>query len=85
MLDKYLKHQDDDGNVSALHTADSYMNLLNIVVSKKANEEIQEELLDLVGFHNFSLLEQLLNKREDIKVYCNALTDKMKSDQKQGA
>jgi len=40
---------------------------LNIILSNKKNEEIQEELLDLVGFQNLELLEQLLDKRELIK------------------
>jgi len=82
-LDKHLNHQDEEGNVSALHTADSYINLLNIVISTKSNEEIQDELLDLVGFHNFLLLEQLMNKREAIKIYCNALSEKLKEDRQQ--
>jgi len=80
LIDKYLQHKDDDGNVSALHSADSYITLLNIVISAKTNEEIQDELLDLVGFHNFALLEQLMAKREDIKVYCTAQTDKLKEE-----
>jgi len=75
-----LRHQDEEGNQSALHSADSYINLLNIVISAKSNEEIQEELLDLVGFHNFSLLEQLMAKREEIKIYCKAASDKLKDE-----
>lgn len=75
-------YKDEEGNVSALHSADSYINLLNIVISQKTNEEIQEELLDLVGYHNFTLLEQLMNKREQIKIYCKACTDKMKDESK---
>jgi hypothetical protein len=85
LIDKHLEHKDEDGNESALHTTDSYINLLNIVTSQKSNEEIQEELLDLVGFHNFPLLEQLLSRRQDIRTYCDALTEKMKEEQKHGA
>ena len=83
LLDKHLQHKDDDGNVSALHSSDSYINLLNIVISNKSNEEIQEDLLDLVGFHNFMLLEQLMNKREEIKIYCNTLSEKLKEEKNQ--
>ena len=82
LLDKYLQHRDEEGNVSALHTADSYVQLLNIIVSSKTNDEITEDLLDLVGFHNFTLLENPINKREQIKIYCNTLSEKMK-DEKQ--
>jgi hypothetical protein len=87
LLDKYLQDKDEDGNVSALRSADAYMNLLNIVVSSKSSEAIQEELLDLVGFHNFTLLEQLVGKREEIKIYCSSLSEQMKEDrtQNQGA
>ena len=70
--------------MSALHTADSYVTLLNIVISQKTNEEIQEELLDLVGFHNFALLEHLINKREAIKTYCAALTEALKDEKVSG-
>ena len=40
LIDKYLQHRDEEGNVSALHSADSYINLLNIVISTKKSEEI---------------------------------------------
>jgi hypothetical protein len=84
LLDKHLKHVDEEGNMSALHTADAYINLLNIVTSQKTNEEIQEELLDLVGFHNFPLLEHLINKRDAIKTYCAALSDALKDEKVSG-
>lgn len=83
LLDKHLQFADEDGNQSALHSADSYINLLNIVISPKSNEEIQEELLDLVGFHNFALLEQLMAKREQIKIYCKAATDMLSQEKNQ--
>ena len=56
----YLQHKDEDGNESALHSVDSYINLLSIVIGNKSDEEIQEELFELVGFHNFNLMQQLL-------------------------
>ncbi len=55
-MDKYLVMEDEDGNASALNTADAYVSLLNIVLSVKKNEEIQEDLLGLVGYHNFEFL-----------------------------
>lgn len=67
IIDKYLKLTDDDGNKTALNTADAYVNLLNILLTSKKNEEIQGELLDLVGFHNFELLEKLIERRDIIK------------------
>lgn len=57
IIDRYLKPEDEEGNPSALNNPDAYVNLLNIILTSKKNEEIQEELLDLVGFHNFELLE----------------------------
>jgi len=67
IIDKYLCHVDEDGNTSALSTADAYVNLINILLTTKKNEEIQNELLDLVGFHNFELLEKLIDRREIIR------------------
>ena len=40
IVDKYLKMQDEEGNASALNSADAYVSLLNIVLSPKKNEEI---------------------------------------------
>jgi hypothetical protein len=80
LIDTELRHSDEEGNVSALHTADSYISLLNIVTSSKTDEEIQEELLDLVGFHNFPLLEKLLTKRDAIKIYTSAIRESLKDD-----
>lgn len=65
ILDKHVKHE--EGSHSALSTADAYVNLLNILLASKKNEEIQEELLDLVGYHNFELLEKLIDRRDIIK------------------
>ena len=84
LLDKQLKHEDEEGNMTAFHNDDTYINLLNIHNSHKTNEEIQEELLDLVGFHNFALLEHLINKREAIKTYCAALTEALKDEKVSG-
>jgi hypothetical protein len=65
IVDKYLNE-----DASILNSTDAYANLLTIVLSQKKNEEIQDELLDLVGFDNFELLSQLMEKREFIKEYC---------------
>ncbi len=80
IIDKYLKLQDEDGNPTALNNADAYVNLLNIVLTSKRNEEIQEELLDLVGYHNFELLEKLLDKRDYIKDQCKLINEKMQNE-----
>jgi hypothetical protein len=40
ILDKYLRHEDEDGNQTALNTADAYVNLLNILLTPKKSEEI---------------------------------------------
>jgi hypothetical protein len=41
IMDKYLKPTDEDGNPSALlNSTDAYVNLLNIVLSAKKDEEI---------------------------------------------
>jgi hypothetical protein len=49
---------DDEGNESILsNNIDAYANLLNIITSSKNNNEIEDELLNLVGFHNIDLLQ----------------------------
>jgi hypothetical protein len=63
-----------------IDTADSYANLLNILLSSKKNEEIQEDLLDLVGFHNFEMLGLFFEKRELIKEYCRVLNEKIQAE-----
>ena len=77
ILDRYLKLEDEEGNPSALNNADAYINLLNIMLSNKKNEEIQNELLDLVGFHNFEMLEQLIIRREFIKDHCKNMMERL--------
>ena len=73
-----MKHE--EGSTSALSTADAYVNLLNILLTTKKNEEIQEELLDLVGYHNFELLEQLIDRREIIRDQVKGINEKMQQD-----
>lgn len=80
IIDRYLKLQDEEGNDSALNNPDAFVNLLNILLTSKKNEEIQEELLDLVGWHNFELLEKLLEKREAIKEHCKTLQEKLQQE-----
>lgn len=43
--------------MTALNTADAYVNLLNLLLSNKKNDEITEDLINLVGFHNFEFLQ----------------------------
>lgn len=54
--------------------------MLSIVLSNKKNEEIQDELLDLVGFDNFELLSQLIEKRTFIQEYCGQIKEKLESE-----
>lgn len=84
ILDRYLKTADEDGNQSALNTADAYVNLLNILTTQKKNEEIQGELLDLVGYHNFELLEKLIERRDIIKEQCRGIHEQLQAE-KQGS
>ena len=49
-------------------------------MSKKTSEEIQEELLDLIGFHNIELLTNLIERREFIKDHCKRLQDELKNE-----
>lgn len=79
LLDTQLQLEDEDGNKSALHSADSYVSLLHTVTSSKSNEEIQNELLDQVGYHNLPLLEQLLQRRDAIKAYCSTVREQLKA------
>jgi hypothetical protein len=77
IVDKYLNEEADS---SILNSTDAYANLLQIVLSAKKNEEIQDELLDLVGFDNFELLSQLIDKREFIREYCGQISEKISSE-----
>lgn len=61
---------DDAGNqLTALKTSDSYINLLNIIISNKVDDEISNELLDMLGFDNIELVMSLVQKRDGIKQY----------------
>lgn len=79
IIDKYLQAP-EDGTPNLLNSTDAYANLLSILLSPKKNEEISEELLDLVGFHNFELLQQLLEKREFIKDYCKICEEHLQKE-----
>jgi len=82
-MDKYLKLVDEDGNQSALNSPDAYVNLLNMIISRKSDEEIQNEMLDLVGFHNFELLEKLISKRQYIKERCKIIDEQLQQERNQ--
>lgn len=79
IIEKYLQVP-DDGSPQLLNSTDAYANLLNIILSAKKNDDISEDLLDLVGFHNFELLQQLLEKREFIKDYCKICEETLKKE-----
>ena len=53
--------------MGVLRSSDAYMSLLLKIISPKKDEEIQNELLDLVGYNNLELLGKLFEKREFIK------------------
>ena len=80
LIDKFLSVTNEDGSASVLNSIDGYANLLSIVLSQKKNEEIQEELLDLVGVHNFELLSQLIEKRDLIKEQCKSIEENLKKE-----
>lgn len=80
LVDKYLN---EETNSSVLNSTDAYANLLHIILCTKKNEEIQDELLDLVGFDNFELLTQLLEKREFIKEYCGQINERLAAQKAQ--
>ena len=58
-----------DGNAAILHSPDSYMRLLNTVTSGKSDDEIQNELIEMVDFHNFECVVELIKRRSAIKAY----------------
>jgi hypothetical protein len=62
IVDKYLTQAN-----SVLNSTDAYANLLQILLSRKSDAEIQEDLLDLVGFENIELMTELMEKRDFIK------------------
>ena len=76
LVDTYLT----EDNSTVLNSTDAYANLLTIVLSPKKNEEIQEELLDLVGYDNLELLTQLLEKRAFIQEYCGQVRAKISAE-----
>jgi hypothetical protein len=59
--------------------------LLNIITSKKSDEEIQQELMDIVGWHNFNLCQQLIEHRGDIKVYVDNQNEKLAEEKRQNS
>ena len=44
--------------------------LLEIILSSKTNEEIQNEMLELVGFDQLEMMRELIEHRKHISVYC---------------
>jgi len=76
LVDTYLT----EDNSTVLNSTDAYANLLSIVLTTKKNEEIQEELLDLVGYDNLELLTGLLEKRVFIQEYCGSVQARISSE-----
>ena len=75
-----MEMEDEDGNKNAFQNIDAYANLLSIIMTSKKDDEIQGELIELVGFNNFEFLGQILDKREYIKDLCKSLTEKIQLD-----
>lgn len=71
---------DTDDDLTAMSTTDAYANLLAVLLSQKKNEEIQEDLLDLVGYHNLEMLGLFFEKRDLIKEYCRILNEKIQTE-----
>ena len=63
-----------------LNTIDGYENILRIVLSPKRDNEIEGELFDLLGSHNFELLSQLIEKRDLIKEQCRSIEEVLKKE-----
>lgn len=78
LIDTEFKVKDEDGNQSAVNSADGYNILLNLLTSSQSSEAIQSELLDLLGFHNFELQLKLLERRDAIKNYCQSAREQIK-------
>jgi hypothetical protein len=68
LVDKHLSQEN-----SVLNNNDAYANLLQLLLSRKLNDELQEDLVELVGFEHLLLIEDLLAKREFIQDYCGKL------------
>ena len=49
-----------------------------MILSNKRAEEIQMELMDLVGDANFELCLKLIEKREIIQEQCRGIEEKLK-------
>ena len=78
IIDKYLS---GDQSVSILNTIDGYASLLNVLLSQKKNEEIQDEIMGLVGDHNFEMVFALFEKRDLIKEQCRSIEENLKKMQ----
>lgn len=72
--------QPEDGSANLLNSLDGYASLLSVILSNKRNEEIQEELMDLVGFQNIDLCGKLIEKREIIQEQCRDIETDLKSE-----
>lgn len=82
LMDRYLQ-KPEDGGTSLLTTIDGYASLLSIILSNKRSEEIQEELITLVGFENIELCQQLIEKREIIQEQCKGIEEGLRKEKAQ--
>ena len=70
----------EHGGPSLLSTIDGCANLLSIILSNKRAEEIQDELLSLVGFENIELCQELIQKRDLIQEQCKNIEENLKKE-----
>lgn len=63
-----------------MNTIDAYASLLSIILSSRKSEEIQEELINLVGFENIELCLQLIERRELIQEQCKGVEETLKQE-----
>lgn len=74
---------DEEGNVSAVNNQDGYIQLLEIIRGNKTDDQVGEDLIELLGFHNFELVSGLIEKREAIKQFIKHADEQLKQQQTQ--
>jgi hypothetical protein len=70
----------DQSEENMLKTPDQVSSLLTIIRSSKSDNDIQSELIDLLGYGNMDMMEDLFKRRADIKEYCGKLIEKQKKE-----
>jgi len=78
IFDKYVKPD------SMLNSVDAVVNLLSMILNNQKDEEIQMEVIELIGFDNMEMASELFEKRVYINAHCDKLTEQMKGDSHYG-